>query len=101
MWQIVAGQRAEDRGWKGTDVLFEHGLRIDLEICLRLFFSKKNPPRRNWHGGFYRKEFGGDLLSHPVTQAVPSAQRSLTSVFGMGTGVTSPLLPPKDYFSEK
>ena len=30
---------------------------------------------------------GGDLLSHTVTHAVPSAQRGLTSVFGMGTGV--------------
>ena len=31
---------------------------------------------------------GGDLLSHTVTRAVPSALRGLTSVFGMGTGVT-------------
>ena len=34
---------------------------------------------------------GSDLLSHAVTHAVPSAVESLTSVFGMGTGVT-PLL---------
>ena len=27
-------------------------------------------------------------------RAVPSAQRSLTTVFGMGTGVASPPLPP-------
>ena len=33
---------------------------------------------------------GGDLLFHPVAQAVPSAQVSLTTVFGMGTGVTLP-----------
>src|SRR5579883_598021 len=31
---------------------------------------------------------GGDLRSHAVTRAVSSAQRGLTSVFGMGTGVT-------------
>jgi hypothetical protein len=31
---------------------------------------------------------GGDLRSHTVTRAVSSAQRGLTSVFGMGTGVT-------------
>ena len=37
---------------------------------------------------------GGFLLSHAVAHAVPSAQRSLTSVFGMGTGITSSLLPP-------
>ena len=32
---------------------------------------------------------GGDLLSHTVAHAVPSAQASLTAVFGMGTGVAS------------
>ncbi len=34
---------------------------------------------------------GGDLLSHAVTHAVPSALEGLTSVFGMGTGVAPPL----------
>ncbi len=46
-------------------------------------------------GDFYKEEFGGDLLSHQVALAVPSAQRSLTAVIGTGTGVTSSLLPPK------
>ena len=32
---------------------------------------------------------GGDLLFHTVAHAVPSAQTSLTTVFGMGTGVAS------------
>ena len=32
-----------------------------------------------------------DLLSQAVTHQVPSALKSLTSVFGMGTGVTSSL----------
>ena len=31
---------------------------------------------------------GSDLLSHAVSHAVPSAVAGLTSVFGMGTGVT-------------
>ena len=32
-------------------------------------------------------DYAGDhLISHTVTRAVPSAQRGLTSVFGMGTG---------------
>ena len=31
---------------------------------------------------------GDHLISHTLTRAVPSAQRGLTSVFGMGTGVT-------------
>ena len=37
---------------------------------------------------------GGYLLSHAVTSAVPSAQEGLTSVFGMGTGVAPPAMPP-------
>ena len=39
-------------------------------------------------------EAGSYLLSHTLEGAVPSAQESLTSVFGMGTGGTSPLSPP-------
>jgi hypothetical protein len=31
---------------------------------------------------------GSDLLSHAVAHTVPSAVSGLTSVFGMGTGVT-------------
>ncbi len=33
---------------------------------------------------------GGDLLSHTVTSAVPSALEDFTSVFGMETGVPPP-----------
>jgi len=32
---------------------------------------------------------GCDLLFHTVSHAVPSAHVCLTSVFGMGTGVTT------------
>ncbi len=46
------------------------------------------------------KESGDDLLSRAVSSQVPSALRGLTSVFGMGTGVTLSSLPPKivNYF---
>ena len=37
-----------------------------------------------------RKGCGGDLLSRTASRAVPSALAGLTSVFGMGTGVTLP-----------
>src|SRR5204863_7170634 len=33
---------------------------------------------------------GGDLLSHTVSRAVPSALEGLTALFGMGRGVTPP-----------
>jgi hypothetical protein len=38
--------------------------------------------------------FGSFLLSQAVSSQVPSALESLTSVFGMGTGVSSLLSPP-------
>ena len=44
--------------------------------------------------GVKKGKSGGALLSHEVALAVPSAQRSLTAVFGMGTGVASLLKPP-------
>jgi hypothetical protein len=40
------------------------------------------------------KKPGNDLLSHSAPRAVPSALKSLTSVFGMGTGVASSLWLP-------
>ena len=40
---------------------------------------------------------GGDLLSHPVPRAVPSAQTGLASGFGMEPGVSPSLWPPKLY----
>jgi hypothetical protein len=41
---------------------------------------------------------GDFLLSHTVTRAVPSAPAGLTSVFGMGTGVTLPTKSPENRF---
>ena len=38
---------------------------------------------------------GDFLLSHAVSRAVPSAPAGLTSVFGMGTGVTLPTKSPE------
>ena len=53
--------------------------------------SRRPPPR--W--GPSQKESGGDLLSQGDAPQVPSALAGLTSVFGMGTGVTPPLRPPE------
>src|ERR1700677_1668214 len=38
---------------------------------------------------------GSVLLSHTASRAVPSAPRSLTSEFGMGSGVASSRTPPE------
>ena len=40
---------------------------------------------------------GDHLISHTLTRAVPSAQRGLTSVFGMGTGVTLAVNSPAKF----
>ena len=41
---------------------------------------------------------GGDLLSHRVPPAVPSALEDLTSEFEMGSGVAPPELPPETFW---
>ena len=41
-----------------------------------------------------RNNAGDHLISHTLTRAVPSARRGLTSVFGMGTGVTLAVYSP-------
>src|SRR5215472_69957 len=49
--------------------------------------SQKQKPTPK--SGLSLKYIAGDhLISHTLTRAVPSAQRGLTSVFGMGTGGT-------------
>ena len=40
---------------------------------------------------------GGDLLSHKVSQAVPSALEGLTTLFGMERGVSPPLWLPENH----
>src|SRR5437868_3465931 len=40
---------------------------------------------------------GGDLLSHRVSPAVPSALKVLTSEFEMGSGVAPPVRPPEPF----
>jgi hypothetical protein len=37
---------------------------------------------------------GDDLLSHTLSRAVQSALRGLTSVFGMGTGISPAVKSP-------
>ncbi len=53
--------------------------------------EKKRAPS----GARWQEEPGGALLSHGLPPAVPLALAGLTSVFGMGTGVSPPLWPPE------
>ena len=60
--------------------------------------NAKRAPRHTAAGPVLSKS-GGDLLSQGTTPQVPSAQVGLTSVFGMGTGVSPPLWPPETLIS--
>ncbi len=62
--------------------------------------DKKEPPSsspKRGGRGCTQEKSGSDLLSHAVSRGVPSALEGLTSVFGMGTGVTPPTLPPETF----
>ncbi len=48
-------------------------------------------------GPLFKVKSGNDLPSHAVSHAVLSALEGLTSVFGMGTGVTPPLESPETW----
>ena len=55
----------------------------------RLYHNKKQ--KESLSALFLNLNPGNDLLSHTASSAVSSAQVGLTSVFGMGTGVTPTL----------
>ena len=63
-----------------------------LAICCSEAQTRRSPPE----GGLRTANSSGDdLLSQGFSAQVPSALAGLTSVFGMGTGVTPPLWPPE------
>ncbi len=72
---------------------FDPPAGIELGAGDEITGEKYEHPRRS--GGVRFDKFGGDLLSQGVYPQVPLALAVLTSVFGMGTGVTLPLWPPK------
>ena len=55
----------------------------------------KNNKKRAYLDKPLKLESGSDLSSRAVASQVLSARGSLTSVFGMGTGVASQPLPPE------
>src|SRR5881275_2567561 len=71
--------------------------RCSMFNC-QLSFAEKTKPRRALRllGVFIP---GNDLVSHKVALAVPSAQRGLTSVFGMGTGVALSIQSPETFYN--
>src|SRR6266705_3615873 len=68
--------------------------RINVEIPEQ----KHESPPNICPAGLRLNNPGDFLLSHTVSRAVPSAPAGLTSVFGMGTGVTLPTKSPENFF---
>ena len=117
-WRVGSDKRAaltaqsQDRSKSGPDQDHErvHAVkRADLQKRRRAEPRKRLRPEKSPEKGsaqkkapFVRtilskkrqKKAGDVLLSHTVTHAVPSTQKSLTSEFGMGSGVASLLLSP-------
>src|SRR6266851_9713438 len=62
--------------------------------------SEESPPNNFVQRASFNNP-GGFLLSHAVARAVPSAPRGLTSVFGMGTGVTLSTQPAENLFKTR
>ena len=71
-----------------TDINIRPMLKSVLRLASELAYTKK--PASSLKRAFVINP-GSDLLSHTPAHAVPSAVAGLTSVFGMGTGVTLPL----------
>src|SRR4051812_16402183 len=73
-------------------------MRIDLPIEARVRVArpkaKKKGPNTFAFEPFENNP-GSVLLSHTASRAVPSAPKSLTSEFGMGSGVASSKSPPE------
>ena len=69
-----------------------HACRV---CCARRAREKAPPPPRSLARRGRLRNPGDDLLSQGVPPQVPSALAVFTSVFGMGTGVSPPLLPPE------
>ncbi len=64
-------------------------------------YNKKSPFSDYGKRALKNKLSGNDLLSHTGNRAVPSAQQSLTTLFGMGRGVTSALKSPDKIFMSR
>ena len=75
---------------------FRHKFLKIYKNLLKIY-TQKSTYKENFISASFSS--GDDLISRAVAHQVSSAQRSLTTVFGMGTGVTSSLLPPNIYTS--
>ena len=64
------------------------------------FIAPQKEKPADFSAGFFKLIPGNDLLSRTVTSTVPLALRGLTSVFGMGTGVSPSVISPENFVFE-
>jgi hypothetical protein len=88
--------KRQQAGWfhEYCDDVVLKGLAYELSTVARISIKQLQKQKSPFHKGLRCTKPGGVLLSHPVSGAVPSVLEGLTSVFGMGTGVTPPLKSP-------
>src|SRR5439155_4930698 len=73
-----------------------HGVHCIAGAGARCSAPRRNATKRlDTKTEALQRKSGGDLLSQGGYPQVPSALAVFTSVFGMGTGVSPPLLPPE------
>ena len=91
-WIAPSAELRREMGpaWRRTPV--DPGERVRQRGPVTYEIEKPRPGDRT--GLRYLR--GSDLLSHPVSRAVPSALEGLTSLFGMGRGVSPPPTPPQN-----
>ena len=81
-----------ETSFHSTALLIGLARRIVVRPCLYLFLTSAADLPLS-----FSFKFGGHLLSHTVSSAVPSAVQVLTIVFEMGTGVTPERIATKTF----
>src|ERR1700690_3731012 len=83
-------------------------IKTHLPARIEVQGSGRGRPRHTGNGKGHRDfsqwplfNAGNYLLSHTLSRAVPSAQRGLTSVFGMGTGGTPAVRSPTTWSRQR
>ena len=80
-------------GWVSKTL--PHTLDFCQELLSVFFFFIENSSKPSfWQRFFYKREKSLAATYFPAVAAVSSALEGLTSVFGMGTGISPPLWPP-------
>src|SRR4029434_6203557 len=92
----TVGKHVDPGASFGGEVNFVSVVEIERCSVRSTVLRIRKARSRKLLSGLFRINPGDFLLSHAVTRAVPSAPTGLTSVFGMGTGVTLSTKSPEN-----